>query len=424
MPGIAYGVRHHGKVLQTAGLGFRDIENGKPVTPETIFPIGSMTKALVAQGVAKLVDEGKVQWSDTVSSVLPEFRTRSPLLQEYATVVDYMSMRSGMQSSNVWLQSNNDILFDEQQSLQVLNGLELVRPFRADFKYNNWGYEIAAQVISKISGTSIGEFLKKNIFSPLGLERTAMQPGSTIDPKDYAKAYISLDDTTPLEMHEPYMVDGTLMAGAGATRSCISDLMNLYGALLSAYKDQISSGSTTTPDSPFKQVVTCMSNQNPMPGNTLLEQSYGLGWARAELPGPMGAVGLNPGLVDTMPIVGKGNSSRLAIYHQGSIGGALGFVALFPETDSVVVVLANALALNDAADWIGQFLVELLFDVSEKNDYHQWAVKSAESARAWYGGVKDQLEAGLEKGSKPKSLSRYVGRYWNKSRTLHIDVSL
>ena len=383
-----------------------------------------MTKALVAQGVATLVEQGKVKWTDPVSGVIPDFHTRSPLLHEHATIFDFMSMRSGMQSSDVWLQSNNDILFDERQSLQVLNDLELVRPFRADFKYNNWGFEIAAQVISKISGTSIGEFLKKHIFSSLGLERTAMQYGSNIDPENYAKAYISLDDTSPVEMHEPYMADGTLMAGAGATRSCISDLMNLYGSFLKTYKDQMSPGNTTTPGSPFKQVVTCMSNQNPMPGDTLLEQSYGLGWIRAELPGPMGAVGLNPGLVDSMPIVGKGSSSRLAIYHQGSIGGALSFVALFPETDSVVVVLANALALNDVADWIGQFLVELLFDVSEKNDYRQWAVKSSQSARAWYGGVKDQLEAGLEKGSKPKSLSRHVGRYWNRSRTLHIDVTL
>ncbi len=158
--------------------------------------------------------------------------------------------------------------------------------------------------------------------------------------------------------------------------------------------------------------------------NSLLEQSYGLGWVRAQLPGLMGAVGLNPGFVNPMPVVGKGDKSRLAIYHQGSIGGALSFVALFPETKSAIVVLSNSLALNDVADWIGQFLIELLFDVPEKNDYHLWAVKSADNARAWYNGVKNQLEADYKEGSDPKSLGRYTGKYWNKGRTLHIDISL
>jgi hypothetical protein len=65
----------------------------------------------------------------------------------------------------------------------------------------------------------------------------------------------------------------------------------------------------------------------------------------------MGAMGCNPSLMpDGMPIVGKGVPSRLVIYHQGSLPGALSAVALMPETETAIVVMSNSLALNDSPD--------------------------------------------------------------------------
>jgi hypothetical protein len=65
----------------------------------------------------------------------------------------------------------------------------------------------------------------------------------------------------------------------------------------------------------------------------------------------MGAVGCNPSLMpDEMPIVGKGVPSRLVIYHQGSLPGALSAVVLMPETRAAIVVMSNSLALNESPD--------------------------------------------------------------------------
>ena len=81
------------------------------------------------------------------------------------------------------------------------------------------------------------------------------------------------------------------------------------------------------------------------------EVSYGYGWARIQLPGPMGNIGCNPPLMpDGMPVVGKGGPSRLIIYQQGSLPGALAAVKLIPDTESAIVVLTNSLGLNDTAD--------------------------------------------------------------------------
>ena len=149
---MTYGIIHHGEVIRTASFGYRNIENKLPVNAETIFPIASLTKAPVAAGIGILVEEGKLNFTTPVSEVLPEFRTQSDLLHHDATISDFMSMRTGMQSTNNWLQSQNDIMFPELDTMKILNSFSLIRPFRADWNYNNWGFELAGQVISNKAG--------------------------------------------------------------------------------------------------------------------------------------------------------------------------------------------------------------------------------------------------------------------------------
>ena len=107
-----------------------------------------------------------------------------------------------------------------------------------------------------------------------------------------------------------------------------------------------------------------MSAKVPVNPPTRTETSYGFGWARVQLPATMGDIGCNPPLMpDGMPVVGKGVNSQLVLYHQGSLPGTLTVVMLILETDTVIVVLMNTLALNDVADWVGQLVLEAVLDV-------------------------------------------------------------
>lgn len=88
------------------------------------------------------------------------------------------------------------------------------------------------------------------------------------------------------------------------------------------------------------------------------KNSYALGWARRELPAPMGSIGLNPTYVLEMPLVRKGlREPKLCFWYQGSNMCSLHFVALLLDTRSAVVVLSNSLANNDVSDWIRQLLL-------------------------------------------------------------------
>jgi hypothetical protein len=143
-----------------------------------------------------------------------------------------------------------------------------------------------------------------------------------------------------------------IMSGAAAgLRTCTKDLLVLYDAFMIAANYQFASGNTSTPNSPLKQVNHLMSAAIPMSVPTVNEASYALGWARVQLPGRMGAVGCNPSLMlDGMPIIGKGAPSRLVVYRQESLPGALSAVLLMPETRTAIVAMSNSLALNDCLD--------------------------------------------------------------------------
>lgn len=100
----------------------------------------------------------------------------------------------------------------------------------------------------------------------------------------------------------------------------------------------------------------------PLHQSTFTESSYAFGVARLQLPGQMGYIGFNPGLMsDEMPTVAKGTPSRLILYHQGSLPGALSSIVMVPSLNISAVIMSNSLALNDCPDWIMQLLLERFF---------------------------------------------------------------
>lgn len=101
-----------------------------------------------------------------------------------------------------------------------------------------------------------------------------------------------------------------------------------------------------------------------------------MGWVQAELPAVLGTVGCDPGFMKSMSTAGKGKDIQI-FYHQDIMAGYTTSAFLIPSTQSAIVVLKNSLSLNDAADWVGQAILEALLDVEEPNDYIEYAKESA-----------------------------------------------
>jgi CubicO group peptidase (beta-lactamase class C family) len=246
---------------------------------ETIYYLGSMTKCSTAEAIAILVDEGKLGWSTKVKDVLPAFHPAGQVIFEHATIIDIMRHRMGLERADAfWAQSNNNILLSREQALPTISQLRAVTPFRAEFRYNNWGYEVVKRIVEELSGKKYSQFLNERIFDPLGMTRTFNDNSKCRGDGNVAQAYMTFDDASPVRVPRLHMVDGTLMNAAGGMQSCAMDLLTYYAALMAAARIQYATGKTETEGSPLKQVATLFRSAIST-APSLRERIYACGWA-------------------------------------------------------------------------------------------------------------------------------------------------
>jgi CubicO group peptidase (beta-lactamase class C family) len=91
VPGLSYGVLHHGEITHRANFGFRNLEAKLASTSDTIYEIGSMSKAFTAAAIGILVEYGMLSWNTLVRDILAEFNSIAPNINEKLTVLDLLS---------------------------------------------------------------------------------------------------------------------------------------------------------------------------------------------------------------------------------------------------------------------------------------------------------------------------------------------
>ncbi|XXH02014.1 hypothetical protein Hte_008379 [Hypoxylon texense] len=424
-PGASIGILHHGEVIHTEGFGFCNIEKRLVPDQDTIYYLASLSKSFTATMIAMLVERGKLGWDTPVSTILPRFQHWDETVQRKASVVDFLAHRSGLAPKNhIWSTEYGQAAMSREDAVPMVNTLEKLFELGGGFQYNNWGYAIADELITALSdGLSWGNTLENNIFEPLGLSRTITSNSTGLD--NGAEPYQALSNGTSHHLdRRPSFEDGQIMQGAVGVQSCVRDLLTYYDALLAAFTDQTQHNTTSSVDNPLVQVPILFQGHAKMfelpSGN---ENSYALGWARTELPAPMGSIGLNPTYVPEMPIIGKGlKEPKLCIWHQGSNMCSLHFVALLPDTHTAVLVLSNGLANNDVSEWIGELLLETVIDSPEKNDYLELAKVSAKNSTARWPKIKADLDKERIPGTSPLPLASYVGQFYNKNKVLMIEI--
>jgi CubicO group peptidase (beta-lactamase class C family) len=417
-PGASIGVLHDNEVIYTAGFGYRDVEAKLAPDENTIYHIASLTKAFTAAAIGVLVHEKKITWDTPIAHVMPEFRHPDRTIAEETNLVDLLSHRVGVATQDsLWSTEHGRLKFNQDETVAMFATLPRVRDFRSKFGYCNWGYGLATVLLEKVAGKTLAEFLHAHFVRPLGLERTFL---SEVDVHNQGEAYVPLLDGTLIPQKPPFIASSTVMSGAAGIRSCVKDLLVFYKSLLNAATSQFSHN-TTSEDSPFKEAATLLSAHVSM-GESLLENSYALGWIRTELPGRLGAIGTNGGLVDEMPTVGRGSKSRLVISHSGSLSGFSSAVVLLPETNSAIVVLTNSISKNDCADWLSQLLLETLIDNYYKNDYVELARISARNSDEKIQAIPKILAEKQVSHTSHRTLTDYVGRYYNSNKLWWIDV--
>lgn len=422
---------HRGEVLFLGGYGFADTEKKIRANEDTIYCIASCTKAFTSATCARLVHDGKLSWTEPVSSYLPEFRTiHDPEVGKRATLLDICSHGTGLAPlDHVGCGFFDEFFNPGDRQVQISANLAVCYDFRSRFLDNNFMLGLAGEVIKEVSGSSAGATMKSLIFEPLGLTRTGTSATEYPD-SNVAKGYSVLDNGELLPLSDPKLEDGSVQGGAGFVRSTARDMLAWAKSVIEAERAEVSAQEDATSalnrnKSGLVNIAFSRSAQRPItyePGG--LENSYALGWFRHMLPSKwLGSIGPNFTLLPDPPLIGKSSAPRLAIAHYGEFSGFLTSFYTFPETCSAIIVMANSSpSRGDPTDLIAQHICQELFNMAPRVDFVDYARKAARNIRTiWPQLVEDWVVNRVPK-TQQHPIAEYIGTFSNEGFAMTIEV--
>ena len=221
--GVAVLVARDGKIVFQDGFGLADIGNKTPITPDTKFRIGSVTKQFTAAAILRLAEQGKLSLDDKLSKHFPDFSHRPDV-----TIRHLLTHTSG-------LHSYTDKPEFITRVTKPIEPAKLIDWFRGDstdfspgagFHYNNSAYFLLGELVAKISGKPYGDFLRETFFQPLEMKSSGVYVNSS-PPPGAATGY----SLTEGKLKPALDWDMSWAGGAGALYSTVGDLFRWNEAL-------------------------------------------------------------------------------------------------------------------------------------------------------------------------------------------------
>ncbi|MGE0159922.1 MAG: serine hydrolase [Gemmatimonadales bacterium] len=216
--GVAVGVARGSRVVHRAGYGFADVENRIPVTPETIFNIGSITKQFTAALILELVDEGALALDEPITDYLtgypgygPEVTVES-LLTHTSGIKNYTTMQRWWETLAVEMPPRRLISVFESEPFDFRPG--------SRFSYSNSGYIVLGWLAEQVVGQPYGGMLNERLFVPLELSSTSYCDDQALVP-NRARGYVVQDG----EVRHATYVSMSQAYAAGAVCSNVDDLL-------------------------------------------------------------------------------------------------------------------------------------------------------------------------------------------------------
>ena len=215
-PGGAVIVTDHGKLVYAGGQGLADIAAKRPITPRTMFRLGSITKQFSAAVLLQLVDEGKVKLDDPVSKYLPHF----PKPGGDATIAQILNHTVGVQSYTAipgfMAEKNTDRAYTTEQMIALFKDMPAPSKPGEKFEYNNSGYVLVGAVIEAVTRQPWHVALDERIGKPLALSSIRYGVGEEAMPamaKGYTEGPKGIAPSQKIHMSVPHAA-GALVGSA------------------------------------------------------------------------------------------------------------------------------------------------------------------------------------------------------------------
>jgi CubicO group peptidase (beta-lactamase class C family) len=384
VPSGIIGLRRGGK-LTVFAAGYADRERKLVPNEDTIYAIGSCSKAFIAAAVCMLQEEGKLDLNSPVKRYLPDFRLYTQALTDGLTLRDMLSHSSGLSTHDLLYESVLDDL-DIRELVRRMRYMPPKMPFRYGMNYQNHMFALASLLVEEVSGMPWQVFLKTRIFDPLGMSRTFCDLEDFMGEDNYAKPYSRDPDGGVTEsFFDPVF---RAVAAAGCINSTVHDMDQWLRLQLG--RGELEGLRVFSPESAellfSPQTIIRRGEFFPFSFDEIGAVSYGLGWCLQYFYG------------------------HKMVAHGGSINGFRALAAFLPADGVCFSILCNLegtslhelMAYQIAAELLGHGGVNWVEKITAAVAPPMRARQEAE-ARFW---------AALDANAKPPlPLDRYCGRY-------------
>jgi CubicO group peptidase (beta-lactamase class C family) len=304
IPGLAVGVVERGQLVFARGFGYRDVENRLPVTPDTLFALGSCSKAFTATAIALLADEGKISLDSPVRTYLPDFSLEDPAASATLTTRDLLTHRSGLPRHDFfWYQAP----FSRDELYGRLRFLEPVGAPHSQWRYNSLMFVVAGRVVESASGESWEDFVQTRILAPLDMRRTVLSAEAMANDPDHASPYVLRDGRA---QRMPMLKGLSAIAPAGAVQTSVRDLARW-----------LTFHATRSPqllgDEMWREMHRPQAQMPTPPEPEVQHPYYALGW------------------------ISESYRGHRVVFHNGAIDGFTVHVGFLPETGQGLILLMN-----------------------------------------------------------------------------------
>lgn len=384
IPGLAVAIVKNDRVVHVNAYGVKDLSTGDPVTIDTLFQIASTSKAFTSTALAMLVDEGKLGWDDPVRRHIEYFRLSDACADAQVTVRDIISHRTGL--------SRHDELWDNtpltrEDVIRRIGTVELSKPFRSAYQYQNIMFIAAGEVIARASAMPWDDFMRTRIFKPLMMTRTVTTDAEW-NAADHATGYRYDWKTNRIAPQRP--IDTTTIGAGGGIKSSARDMANWLRFQLSngVFNDTqlVSPEALTETKTPHTPIRMEAFTRDTHPESNVL--SYALGWNVQDYRG------------------------ELLVAHAGALNGFRTNVNLLPRRDAGFVVMSNVgrgLALVALRNTLADMLTG-----KPQRDWNAYYLMIDRKADEKAEKDKQERKAKRKADTKPsRPLDEYAGIYQN-----------
>lgn len=342
LPGYSIAVVKDDEVIYAEGFGARDPQRGLPVTPDTLFGIGSITKSFVAIGIMQLVEQGKISLDDPVSDHLP-FEVG---LEEHPIRIRHLLTHSlglpSVASSSVALYrgvgADTGIpLGSVNDFYRLINGAkdEIVAKPGERFFYHNAAWRMLGHIIQKKSGIPFHRYIKQKVLDPLGMKRSTLNSVEFEDDPNHIVPHWKKPDGLVVPSRFPYPnpednLEFSFIAAAGGIASSVNEMSKYL--IMQLNLGEYPGGRLASKES-FEKMHTL---QIKRPNGYYGETGYGYG------------LGIKPDFL-----------GHKMIEHGGSILVSTAYMAMIPDLKTGVVMMGNSakIAYEEIADSVFAILM-------------------------------------------------------------------